>query len=378
MDSRLCWIWLQGALGCGSPLVSPLLSRFTPEDLYAADRAALTRAEIPAPALDALSDKSLERARGILWRALSDGDWLLTPADEAYPPLLRGIYSPPLVLYGRGTLPDFTRQPLVTVVGTRSLSRYGQKVTEMLSGDLARGGALVVSGGAVGADAVALTAALDAGGLTLSVQACGLDVNYPAANEDLRRRMLREEGTLLTEYSYGTRVGKGTFHVRNRLLSGLSHGVCVTEAPERSGALITARHAREQGRDVFAVPGDLTSPGSSGTNALIQNGARLIVDAGEILEEYRPLFPAMAPRAPLPPAAVPEPLRVAQPVASLPPAGVSEAALSVWQVLTDQPRPVDEVAAELSKPIPEVLAALTELELLGGAKSSAGQQYQRL
>lgn len=377
MDSRLYWIWLQQAVGYGSQWATPLLSAFSsPEAIFAADKAALRPVGLPAKVLQRLCDKSMEQARGILWRTISDGDWLLTPADEAYPPLLRGIYAPPLVLYGRGLLPDFTRQPVVGVVGTRKISTYGYRVTDMLIGDLARGGALIVSGGAEGGDAAALNAALDAGGLTVSVQACGLDINYPAINAPLRQRMLQNEGALITEYPYGVRVGNGTFHVRNRLISGMSHGVCVTEAPKGSGALITARFAREQGRDVFAVPGALTSPGSYGANQLIKGGAKLVSNAEEILEEYRPLFAHILEREPetLPSEAATT-LRVAQPAAL--PEQASPGAQAVYRLLEAEPRPVDEIAAAAGQSMSEVLVALTELELMGLVLSAAGQQYCR-
>lgn len=394
MDSRMMWIWLQAALGYGSPLAGTLLSHFSsPEEAYAADDATYRCLGFPAAVRKRLADKSMENARGILWQTLSEGDWLLTPADEAYPALLRGIHSPPLVLYGRGALPDFERQPTIAVVGTRNVTDYGVRVTAALADGLARGGALLVSGGAQGGDAVALSAALDAGGLTVSVQACGLDIDYPAPNAPLRRRMLQNEGALLTEYPYGVRVGKGTFHVRNRLLSGLALGVCVTQAPKGSGALITARYAREQGRDVFAVPGDLTSPHNHGSNALIQQGAKLVCNAREILEEYETRYPhildlnAAGTSVPLPAKSAPPALRVAQPKKETPtpappptaplPDGVSDTARAVHALLTEQPQPVDEIAAAANLPMPQVLAALTELELFGAAVSGAGQQYRR-
>ncbi|MBO5798049.1 MAG: DNA-processing protein DprA, partial [Clostridia bacterium] len=335
MDSRLCWIWLQQALGYGSPWAGPLLTAFvSPEGIYAADKEALRPLKLPAGVLKRLCDKSMERARGILWRTLSDGDWILTPADEAYPPLLRGIHSPPLVLYGRGLLPDFGRQPVIGLVGTRKISTYGRRVADMLVGDMARAGALIVSGIAEGGDEAILNAALDAGGLVVAVLPCGLDVNYPAITAPLRRRILQNEGALITEYPYGERVAKGTFHVRNRLISGLANGLCVIEAPARSGALITARYAREQGRDVFAVPGALTSPNSVGVHELIKGGAKLVSCAEEILEEYRPLFSHILEEEwePTEPT-----LQVAQTPAALP-EQASPGAQAIYRLLEGTPR----------------------------------------
>lgn len=378
MDSRVYWIWLQQALGYGSAHLNTLLGAFSsPEEIFAADRDTLSQCGMEGSVLDRLCDKSLDAAHTILRRTVASGDWLLTPADEAYPSLLRGIYAPPAVLYGRGAVPTFSARPAVTVVGTRTLTRYGYEVTFMMVSALARSGVLIINGGAEGGDAAAATAALDVGGQVVTLQACGLDVNYPAVTEPLRRRTLQQGGTLLTEYPYGVKVTRGTFHVRNRLLSGMAHGVCVTEAPEPSGTLITARFAREQGRDVFAVPGALNAPNSAGSNALIQNGAKLVRHAEEILEEYRPLFPSLASPAPAVKTAPTkkERVRVVQP--SIPVIPVSESAAEVLRVLECDPLPVDEIAVKANKTVSQVLAALTELEMLGSAVAEAGQQYRR-
>ncbi len=375
MDSRLYWIWLQQALGYGSGHLTTLLRAFsTPEEIYEADRNTLSECGMTGTVLDRLCDKTMDTARGILERTLQSGDWLLTPADAAYPSLLRGIYAPPAVLYGRGEIPDLSAGPAIAVVGTRSLSRYGREVTAMMVSGLVRGGALIVSGGAEGGDAVATAAALECGGRVVTVQACGLDVNYPVVNEPLRRRTLERGGTLFSEYPYGVKVNRGTFHVRNRLMSGMAHGVCVTEAPEGSGTLITARHAREQGRDVFAVPGALNMPGSAGGNALIQHGAKLVRSASEILEEYLPLFPQLSEPTEQLQTAEKTPPKKAERAA--PPVPLSAHAATVLGVLTNEPRPVDEIAAQTALSMPQVLAALTELEMASLAVSEAGQQYR--
>lgn len=377
MDSRLYWIWLQQALGYGSGHLTTLLRAFSsPEEIYEAERTVLSECGMTGAVLDRLCDKSVAAAQGILQHTLQNGDWLLTPADAAYPSLLRGIYAPPAVLYGRGEIPDFSVAPAIAVIGTRALSRYGRDVTAMIASGLVRGGALIISGGAEGGDAVATAAALECGGRVVTVQACGLDVNYPVVNEPLRRRTLAQGGTLLSEYPHDVKVNRGTFHVRNRLMSGMAHGICVTEAPESSGTLITARFAREQGRDVFAVPGALNMPGSAGGNALIQNGAKLVRTAAEILEEYTPLFPHLAERAENP--------RTVAPVSpkprakTAPPPPVSKEASAVLKVLKNEPLPVDEIAAQTALSMPQVLAALTELEMFSLAVSEAGQQYRLL
>ena len=377
LDSRVYWIWLQQALGYGSGHLTALLHAFaSPEEIYEADKNALRECGMAGAVLGRLCDKETDTARKILESTLQHGDWVLTPADAAYPSLLRGIYAPPAVLYGRGEIPDLSRGPAIAVIGTRSLSRYGRDVTAMMASGLVRGGALIISGGAEGGDAVATAAALECGGRVVTVQACGRDVNYPVVNEALRRRTLQQGGTLLSEYPYGVRVGKGTFHVRNRLMSGMAHGVLVTEAPEGSGTLITARHAREQGRDVFAVPGALNMPSSAGGNALIQHGAKLVRSADEILEEYAPLFPQLRETNRQPKATEKAPVKERS--RSSPPAPLSEMASAVLQVLKAEALPVDEIAAQTALSMPQVLAALTELEMFALAVSEAGQQYRRL
>lgn len=383
MDSRLCWIWLQKALGQGNPAVNTVLQHFpVPEAAYAAGAEEFRALGLPDTLVKRLCDKSMDFARNVLWRTLSDGDWLLTPADEKYPPLLRGIYSPPLVLYGRGIMPDLQFFPTVAMVGTRTISNYGRRITAQLAGEIAAAGAVIVSGCAQGGDETALAAALDAGGLVVSVLPAGLDVNTPMLTYYLRDRILQEcAGALITEYPYGTRVGKGTFHVRNRLISGMARGVCIPEAPLGSGTLITAKFAREQGRDVFAAPGDITSPTSAGTNALIRDGAKLVTCAKDVLEEYEGLYPGFfhygEPAAPLKKAEPPR--KVSQDAA--PPAlpeQVSENAKKIWLAMSDVPQPVDVIAAAADIPMAVVFAALTELELAGAAVSSAGQQYCRV
>lgn len=202
--------------------------------------------------------------------------------DAAYPRLLREIALPPPVLYVRGSLcaeDDWA----VAVVGTRRVSAYGRQVTERLACELAAQRITIVSGLARGVDSIAHAAALDGGGRTIAVQGCGPDLVYPPENAKLAARVI-ERGAIITEFAPGTQPEAGNFPARNRLISGLSLGVLVTEAPEDSGALITTRFAAEQGRDVFAVPGNITSRGSGGSNRLIQDGARLVTEVRDVLE----------------------------------------------------------------------------------------------
>lgn len=234
-------------------------------------------AKIAASRDEALLDRELERAD-------REGIRIVTFLDPDYPAPLREIETPPAVLYsrGRGSV-DAARA--IAVVGTRRSSRYGRSVAERLSEDLARSGITVLSGLAVGIDSAAHRGALRGEGATVAVLGSGLLRLYPAANRALAEEVA-EHGLLVSEYALDTPPAKWTFPQRNRILSGLSRGVVVVEAPEHSGALITARLALEQGREVFAVPGNVTSAGSVGTNRLIRDGAKLVEEVRDILCEF--------------------------------------------------------------------------------------------
>ena len=210
---------------------------------------------------------------------------VITVGDEDYPKLLKEIYSPPPVIYYRGTLPsddDF----LLAVVGTRKFSQYGKQVTEMIVSDLARNGITIVSGLALGIDSIAHNATLDANGKTIAVLGCGIEKTniYPSSNRFLSEKIIELGGCIITEHPIATPPLKQHFPRRNRLISGLSLGTLVIEAPEKSGALITARNSLEQDREVFAVPGNITSANSEGVNNLIKMGAHPVLNAADILD----------------------------------------------------------------------------------------------
>lgn len=230
-----------------------------------------------------------------LAKAEAAGVRLVTLVDEEYPVLLREIDDPPLALYVRGRLPVDTSLAL-GIVGTRRGTQYGKMVAAKLASQLALKGVIIVSGLAAGIDAAAHQGTLDVGGHTVAVLGCGLDYPYPKRNQPLFER-IAVEGTAMSEYPLGTRPAKWTFPQRNRILSGLSRGVIVVQAPERSGSLITARLALEQGREVFAVPGNITTTTSAGTNRLIKQGAKLVETVEDVLEEF-PDLRKMAGRIP--------------------------------------------------------------------------------
>jgi len=208
----------------------------------------------------------------------------LKMGSSGYPDQLNNIPSPPKQLYMLGTeLKTLTDSFCLAVVGSRRVSSYGRFVTETFAQDLARQGIVIVSGLALGVDALAHKAALDAGGKTIAVLPCGLDQIYPSSNRSLSKRILEQGGAVISEYPEGTDPFRQNFIARNRIVSGLSRGVLITEAAEKSGTLHTANFALEQGREVMAVPGNITSPLSAGTNQLIKTGATPITTVEDIM-----------------------------------------------------------------------------------------------
>ncbi|MBQ6714151.1 MAG: DNA-processing protein DprA [Clostridia bacterium] len=210
---------------------------------------------------------------------------IITIESENYPERLRNIPSPPLVLFYRGKFPEVDREPAFCIVGPRKVTEFGAKSAYSLSARLSRAGFIIVSGGALGCDSFAHKGALKYGGKTIAVLGCGIGNNYLLENEKLRCE-IEESCCIISEYPPYTPASKFTFPVRNRLMSGLSLGVAVIEAGEHSGALITAKHAAEQGRDVFVIPGNPTLKCYKGSNALLRDGAKPLLDASDVFGEY--------------------------------------------------------------------------------------------
>jgi DNA processing protein len=276
--------------------------------------------------------------------------------DERYPPRLAEIYDPPPVLYVQGEL-DSPEAPAVAIVGTRGATSYGKMAAEQLARGLAGAGVTVVSGLALGVDAAAHRGALEAGGRTIAVLGNGLDRVYPSTHAQLARQ-IAGQGALVTEFPLGTKPDATNFPRRNRIISGLSSGTLVVEAGERSGALITAAFAADQGRDVLAVPGSIFSPASRGTNSLIRDGATPVTSAEDVLAE-------------LAPSRVPRQLTVED---ILP---LDETERSLLNVLSAEPLHIDEVARAASLPMSVVSATLAMMELKGVARQTGGMNYIR-
>jgi len=285
------WVWLATLPGVSLRTQIRLLGHYEdPEEIFRADRKDLERTGILSrKELDSLDSRDLKPADQVLEDCRRHGYGILTIQDAAYPARLRTIDMPPLVLYYQGTLLSFDLLPVIAVVGSRSASPYGLTMAKRLGYQLAREGGVVVSGAARGVDALALEGALSADAPVAAVLGNGLDVVYPREARRLYQDIAKR-GCLLSEYVPGTAPLAQNFPRRNRIMSGLSMGVLVVEAPKSSVSLITAEFALEQGRDVFAVPGNVGQVTSEGGNRLIQEGAQLVTCGWDILEGYQAMY----------------------------------------------------------------------------------------
>lgn len=280
------WIALTFVTGVGSRTAAMLIDRFgSPTSVFETSGHALESAGLKRETVEVIkSAETREKAAHEIEELARLGGKALTLTDERYPQLLRETYDPPIVIYCLGDLTAALSQPAIAIVGSRRCSTYGRNVAEKLSRELAERGVTVVSGLARGIDSAAHRGALEGHGLTVAVMGTGLDAVYPKENRKLAER-IAEKGALITEFPLATPPVSQNFPFRNRVISGLSLGVMVVEGAERSGSLITARLAYEQGRDVFAVPGNITSAKSFGPNYLIKDGAKLVQTWRDVIEE---------------------------------------------------------------------------------------------
>lgn len=290
------WLWLTECAGMSAPRTARLLEQFgTPENVYFADPGEY--ASQNERVRRALEDKSLDQAERILAQCDQLGISLLTMQDAHYPDCLKNIPDPPAVLYYKGKLPDFDRELTIGMVGARECTEYGKTTAARLGLELARAGAVIVSGIAQGIDSHALKGALAGGGTVVSVLAGGIDKKYPWESRFLYDDVAAA-GALISEYPPGTPHKGMHFPIRNRIISGLSDGVIAVEGREKGGTMITMDLALEQNRDTFAVPGPADAPMSAGTNRLIRMGwAKLVTSAADVLSEYEGRRPL---RRPLP------------------------------------------------------------------------------
>lgn len=367
MERRL-WLALALTPGLGAVGIRRLCEAFGGvRQVFAAGKALLAESNcLRRDALAALADRRdhlLAAADAEMRRAEQAEVTLLCPADPDYPPLLAAIPDPPPVLYVRGEVALLAR-PGVAVVGARAATTYGLRVAERLSSELARAGLSIISGFALGIDSAAHRGALTAGGPTVAVMGCGLDVDYPSQNRALREGILTGGGVLVSESPMGALPEGYRFPARNRIVSGLALGVLVVEAARRSGTLITARQALEQGRDVFAVPGRIDSAKSEGCHRLVQEGAKLVHCAADVFDELGFGAAALAATSPR-----------GDDQAAM--AALSEEERRLLACLDVYPRSVEEIVEASGLSAQRTSELLLHLEMAGLAAALPGGQYQR-
>ncbi len=350
------WVAFNMVKGIGAVRFRRLLSVFDSlETAWQAPLATLRQAGLGDKYLENFAQLRSSLNLDHYWEILTSNDiQVITWMDEHYPRLLREIDQSPPVLYVRGEM-SASDEIAVAVVGTRRVTKYGRQIAEEIASGLAQNGVTLISGLARGVDAIAHQAALAAGGRTIAVLGSGVDKIYPPEHRSLAERMVKQ-GALVSDYPLGTRPDATNFPPRNRIISGLALAVVVVEAGEKSGALITASFAADQGRDVFAVPGNIHAPQSVGTNRLIQKGAFPYMGVADLLETLNISG------------------RVQQSTArQVLPVDANEARL--LQKLSEQPLHVDELSRLCEMPVAQVSSTLAILELKGLARAVGGMSY---
>jgi DNA processing protein len=378
-QEELLWLALRLTPGLGTRRALDLIERFgTPVAIFQQEARELEGAGVSAAVARTIEagtvmEDAIEQQR--LMKAT--GTQLLTYMDPRYPRMLREIYDPPVLLYARGDL-DLVNEPCLAMVGTRRPSPYGISATERFGTDLSMAGLTIVSGMARGIDTAAHRAALQAGGKTIAVLGCGADIVYPAENKKLAEQIARD-GLILSEYPLRTPGYPQNFPVRNRIVAGLSYGVLIVEGAQYSGSAITARLALDQGREVFAVPGSITSKQSWGPNLLIRQGARLVQEASDVLSDLplmarqelaarsrQQLLPAMGAESDA--GSDVHPMRVLR-------------GLILKLVPQDEPVLLEDLHGAVNQnqmaSLSEVMALLFELELEGAVRQLPGKFYLR-
>ncbi|MEO6029880.1 MAG: DNA-processing protein DprA [Candidatus Binatia bacterium] len=336
-DEAAAWIALRAASGVGDVTGRKLVAEFG------------SPAAVPT-----LSRRAISAARREADRIVAGGARLIALDDAEYPELLRELHDAPLYLIAKGA--RLADGPAVAIVGARRATPYGLEIARVLAEGLAHAGVAVVSGLARGIDGAAHEGALAARGATAAVLGCGVDVVYPPEHRELAARVA-EQGTLLSERPMGTQPLPSHFPARNRILAGMTQGTVVVEAAERSGSLITARLANESGREVFAVPGRIDSPLSFGAHLLIRDGATLVRDVDDVLEQ---IAPALRARAAMRPGAKPTE------------AGDAE----ILDALNGGPASLDDLIRQIGRPASEIIAMMLDLELRGLVRQLSGRQFQ--
>ena len=399
MNYDLYWIWMSCGLGAGASCLD-LVSYYewNPQEIYGSSFNEIFSLDvITKRQVEKLKSFSLEEAQKILDTVNANGWKIVTPSSEFYPHNLLSLQDLPLVLYVDGDETVLTNELSVSVVGARKASDYGKSVARALSSALSEKGFTIVSGGALGIDSAAHQGALDEKSKTICVLGCGLGTNYLMDNKPLRDEIVKN-GALVTEFPPFTPASRRTFPLRNRIISGMTLGTIVVEAGERSGSLITARCALEQGRDVFAVPGDLVSSSFLGTNNLIRNGATPVFSPNDILESYYFRYHSelkdkerfaddeiikraqkylasqetQKPEIKEPPKVVVETEIVKKDA----PDYLTDNAKKVYDFIGNEPVHIDEIINISGLTTEKTLSAITELEIYGLVTQLSGRRYK--
>ncbi|HAF13300.1 MAG TPA: DNA-protecting protein DprA [Blastocatellia bacterium] len=370
------WVALNMTPGIGPRAAAKLLERFgSAAAVYGAPRAELEKLRLLPEAVDSIIARDMhDKAEAEIENVRKVNGEILILDDGVYPSLLREIYDPPITLYVKGAWAECLDQPCVAVVGSRKCSTYGQNAALMLSRDLARRGVTIVSGFARGIDAAAHRGAIEGGGRTIAVLGTGIDEIYPRDHKKLAEEILAGGGAMVTQFPLATPPVSENFPYRNRIISGLSLGVIVVEAAESSGSLITARLAIEQNREVFAVPGNITSRNSFGANYLIKGaGAKLVQQWQDIAAELPPQIAAKLLPPPL--SQKKKEKSVAEQLAMVPP-GLSGFEQSVFKLLSaDNPAHIDALVNQSRLTIPDLTAALLALEMRDLVRALPGKCF---
>ena len=386
MKDKLYWVWAQNALGISSNVKSDeIVSYFgNAESLYFAGEYEWRLSGIFTPGqINKLKSTTLDAAKKIVSDCQRYRIKIITPDDADYPSMLFKLPNLPLVLYVRGNLDCLKNKISIAVVGAREASDIGARIARALSASLSRSGAVIVSGAAKGIDSAAHNGALDAGANTVAVLGCGFGTDYLPENEPLRRE-IAGHGALVTEYPPLTPAFGRNFPFRNRIISGLSYGTIVIEANEKSGSLRTVGHAIEQGRDIFAVPGDITSSMNMGTNKLLRDGAKPVFNAMDVLEEYAERFPDLLDINKIEtvltmqtPSAKPKTAEKKKPfVKPTVSQNISDKAKLICDAFTTDTMQAEELILKTKLSTSDFLTAMTELELLGIIEPLAGKNYR--
>lgn len=369
-DHLVNWLALALVPGLGAVGMGRLIRELgDPEQVLAAGRERLSRVRgIRQPVVEVIThNPPFHEAEIELQRLRQNNFSLLTWNDPAYPALLREIYTPPMLLYINGDV-ELLSRPSIAIVGSRAATSYGLKIGRRLGAELGAHGLNVVSGLALGVDAAAHTSALEAGGITVAVLGCGLDVPYPRRNLALAQR-IASRGVVVSEYPLGTQPEAFRFPARNRIISGLALGVVVVEAAKRSGSLITARFAMDEGREVFAIPGRVDSAASAGAHSLLQQGAKLVYKLDDILVELSAHLKDFRP-------ASCQAGNAKGDVVAVSGVELTPEERSLMKILEPYPSHIDTIIDRAGAKAAKVQEILLMLELKGVVESLPGSQYR--